>query len=80
VIRALPVVCCLILFHSSDGSVVWIKGSAITVVKPIPAKHRDHLAGATQAVIYTVSGRTFAVLEADEDIVGAVDACDKGQP
>jgi hypothetical protein len=78
-IRALSVLC-LILFHSSDGSVVWIKSSAITVVKPIPAKHRDHLAGGTQAVIYTVSGRTFGVLEADEDVVGAVDACDKGQP
>jgi hypothetical protein len=80
-LRKLLPVACLILLHSpSDGSVVWIKSSAITVVKPIPAKHRNHLAGRTQAVVYTVSGRTFAVLEADEDIVGAVDACDKGQP
>jgi hypothetical protein len=78
-IRTLAVLC-LILFHSSDGSVVWIKSSAITVVKPIPAHQQDHLARGTQAVIYTMTGKTFAVREADEDVVGAVDACDKGQP
>jgi uncharacterized RmlC-like cupin family protein len=69
----------MILLHSSDGSTLWIKSAAVTVVKPA-AKHRDHLAGGTQAVLYTISGRTFAVLEDDETIVGAVDACDKGQP
>jgi hypothetical protein len=71
---------CLILFHSSDGSVLWIRSAAVTVVKPVPAQHQDHLARGTQAVIYTVTGKTFAVREADEDVVGAVDACDKGQP
>jgi hypothetical protein len=70
----------LILFHSSDGSLIWIKSAAITVVKPIPAEHVNHLSKGTHAVIYTVTGKTFAVREADEDVVGAVDACDKGQP
>jgi hypothetical protein len=57
---------------------VWIESAAIAVIKPIPAEHRDHLARGTRAVVYTDTGRTFAVREDDEDIVGKVNACDKG--
>jgi hypothetical protein len=77
--KILPVVC-LILFHSSDGSLIWIRSTAITVVKPIPTEHVNHLSKGTHAVVYTVTGKTFAVREDDETIVGAVDGCDKGQP
>jgi hypothetical protein len=76
-IRVLPLVC-LILFHSSDGSLIWIKSSAITTVKPILPRALNHIAKGTHAVVYTVTGRTFAVQDTSEDIVGKVDACDKG--
>lgn len=76
-IRVLPLVLCLILFHSSDGSLIWISADAITVVKPVSAQHVDHLARGTQAVVYTVTGRTFAVREGDEAIVDKVNSCDK---
>jgi hypothetical protein len=67
---------CLLLFHSSDGSPIWISAAAITVLKPAPA-HQDHLAKGTQTIIYTSTGKTFGVRELDQDIVGRVNACDK---
>jgi hypothetical protein len=71
--RSLPVTC-LILFHSSDGSPIWIKSAAVTVIKPA---HQDHLAKGTQSVVFTVTGKTFAVREKDEEVVAKIDACDR---
>jgi hypothetical protein len=68
---------CLILFHSSDGSLIWIKSAAITVVKPILSHHRDHIAKGTAAVVYTTAGRTFGVHDDATDIVSKVDSCDR---
>jgi hypothetical protein len=73
---ALPVaLMCLISFHSSDGSLIWIRTAAITVIKPISAEHLDHLAKGTHAVVYTITGRTFAVRETDEAIVRMYNSC-----
>jgi hypothetical protein len=73
VIRVLPIVC-LLLFHSSDGSLIWIESTAISVLKPAPA-HLDHVTKGTQTIIYTSTGKTFGVREEEDAIERLVKTC-----
>jgi hypothetical protein len=74
--QVLPIVC-LLAFHSSDGSAIWIESAAISVLKPAPA-HLDHVTKGTQTIIYTSTGKTFGVRETEGAIALGVKSCDKG--
>jgi hypothetical protein len=68
---------CLLLFHSSDGSLIWIESEAIKVLRPAPAYH-DHVARGTKTIIYTSTGKTFGVSENYDQVTSAVKtACPK---
>jgi hypothetical protein len=75
-LKAVPrtALACLLLFHSSDGSLIRIESTAVTVVKGVH-EFPGHLATGTKAVIYTLSGRTFAVRETDEEVARLLRSC-----
>jgi hypothetical protein len=68
--RILPVVC-LVLLHSSDGSLLWIESAAIYVLKAGPG-WVDHVAKGTGTIVYTATGKTFGVRETEEEVERAV--------
>jgi hypothetical protein len=71
VIRGL---CCLLLFRSPDGTLLFVERDAITVFKPIPAKRRDRLAPKTHAVIYLgVKATGFGIAETVDEVMRMID-------
>jgi uncharacterized protein (DUF2126 family) len=70
--KTLPI-WCLLLFHSPDGSPIWIASAAISIIKPAPPQ--DHVAKGTRTIIFTSTGKNFGISESNDAVAGIIKAC-----
>lgn len=55
---------CVLALHGPDGSALYVLSDSVKAIRPIAARHRDHVASGIRAVIYTgVSPTGFGVAE-----------------
>ena len=68
---------CLLVFHSPDGTELWVASDVIKVIRPVGVAHREHVAPGTRSVVYLAGVRSagWGVVESAEQVKAMVAGC-----
>ena len=67
---------CLLVFHSPDGTELWVESDIIKVIRPVGASHREHIAPGTQSILYLgVRPAGFGITEPAQQVLGKIGTC-----
>ena len=67
---------CLLVFHSPDGSELWVESDIIKVIRPVGNAHREHIAPGTHSVLYlAVRPAGFGLTETAAQVLRKIESC-----
>jgi len=71
--RALAV-WCLVIFHSLDGSELWVRADAVDVIQP-GEPHHDHVAKGVNSILFISGGKGRGILESGPEAAKMIKQC-----
>ena len=70
-------VCCLLVFHSPDGSGLLVQSDAILAVRPVARAHVPHVAPGVRSIVYLGGSGSggFGVVEDAREVERQIKEC-----